>query len=577
MIKRIKLSKFKTIEDIELNLERVNILIGGNNSGKTSILQGIQFGVSIAQTVDLAKNINWKRDEIVRSIEPTELVYSPLREVSALAKGGELKQGKKYDIEILYEKDDGEKTSITVKRGKNRNIVAEIKGKKLGKQLQSMEEPFSIYVPGLAGIPYFEEFKTESIVRKAAARGDANNVLRNILWLLKQDLEGWESFNEELHELFPHIDVHVDFNPKNDEHIEASIVERKVIIKNGTRESVEQRLPIDAAGTGVLQAIQILSYVNVYNPKILVLDEPDAHLHPNNQRKIIKMVVNLAEKKDFQVILSTHSRHIIDELSNQANICWVREGDIIKEDEFDIVNIFMDLGALDKGDLLKNGKIKCVVLTEDSTDINMMEVLLESSGFEMDEVDIWSYNGCTKVDSAILLGAFIKKHAPSTVIVVHRDRDYLLDEEIKEYIHNIESLGLECFITKGSDVESYYLNTKHINFIYSTISTKRCEELIDISTDEKEEKTIKKFINSRTKIELANARKSGKGEVDNGNIALQCMKLYKGDKTYYRHGKLVLKSLKNNLQKEIGENINLIKTSQYISDETLINISKKIW
>ena len=49
----------------------------------------------------------------------------------------------------------------------------------------------------------------------------------------------------------------------------------------------------------------------------------------------------------------------------------------------------------------------------------------------MDEVDIWSYNGCTNIKTAQILAAFIMRHAPATKILIHRDRDYFTDEEIQ--------------------------------------------------------------------------------------------------------------------------------------------------
>ena len=57
MINKITIDNFKSINHIELELDRINILIGGNNSGKTSILQAIQFGCSIMQTINITSNI----------------------------------------------------------------------------------------------------------------------------------------------------------------------------------------------------------------------------------------------------------------------------------------------------------------------------------------------------------------------------------------------------------------------------------------------------------------------------------------------------------------------------------------
>lgn len=120
-----------------------------------------------------------------------------------------------------------------------------------------------MYVPGLAGVPATEPYRTPAALRKAAARGDANAVLRNILWSLRSDNDAWDAFSEHLSRVFPEIIVNSTFDPNVDEYVDVTI-ERQGI-----------KLPIDAAGTGFLQTVQILAYTAKYKPKLLLLDEPD--------------------------------------------------------------------------------------------------------------------------------------------------------------------------------------------------------------------------------------------------------------------------------------------------------------
>ncbi|BCZ46398.1 hypothetical protein psyc5s11_24650 [Clostridium gelidum] len=58
---------------------------------------------------------------------------------------------------------------------------------------------------------------------------------------------------------------------------------------------------------------------------------------------------------------------------------------------------------------------------------------------------------------------------------------------------------------------------------------------------------------------------------------MECIDLYNKDVDRYKHGKLALKALKNNIQKEIGENINLIKLSEFVFDEELSEVAREIW
>src|SRR5262249_27375538 len=144
------------------------------------------------------------------------------------------------------------KTTVTLDKGRGEFIKCGVAGSEIGKMLEPLNPPFSVYVPGLAGIPVFEEHRSAVLVRKAAARGDANNVFRNILWLLRQNAAQWKSFDSDFRRVFPYRWIEVEFKADRDEHINAAIQFQ------GTS------LPIDAAGTGILQAAQILAYVNLY-------------------------------------------------------------------------------------------------------------------------------------------------------------------------------------------------------------------------------------------------------------------------------------------------------------------------
>ena len=43
MLKKIHIENFKSLKDVTLNLQRVNLLIGPNNSGKSNLLKAIVF------------------------------------------------------------------------------------------------------------------------------------------------------------------------------------------------------------------------------------------------------------------------------------------------------------------------------------------------------------------------------------------------------------------------------------------------------------------------------------------------------------------------------------------------------
>jgi ABC-type uncharacterized transport system ATPase subunit len=85
--------------------------------------------------------------------------------------------------------------------------------------------------------------------------------------------------------------------------------------------------PFDAMGTGVLQIIQICAYVNLFNPQLLLLDEPDSHLHPSNQKLLAQTITRVAEK-GCNIIIATHSRHLVGALRKNAKITLMKIGEV---------------------------------------------------------------------------------------------------------------------------------------------------------------------------------------------------------------------------------------------------------
>jgi predicted ATP-dependent endonuclease of OLD family len=59
---------------------------------------------------------------------------------------------------------------------------------------------------------------------------------------------------------------------------------------------------------------------------LLIIDEPEQHLHPQMQEKMLEMIQDIAEKYRLQVIMSTHSPLMIDASTiNAVHRCTTQE------------------------------------------------------------------------------------------------------------------------------------------------------------------------------------------------------------------------------------------------------------
>ncbi|BCV33695.1 ATP-dependent nuclease [Shewanella algae] len=560
MLQSIKIERFKNIDEIEVPLEGINLLIGSNNAGKSSIQQAIQFSVSIAQST-AQQNARWSGDRCPSSLSSESLIYSPLRDIEALAPSGHLQTALEHAIKVTF--NDNSSSTVTIRKGKNKNIATALEGRVLGERLQDIENPYSIIVPGLAGIPSAEEYRPPSVVRKAAAKGDSNSVFRNILLLLTKDQASWNSFKRKFQTVFPDYEIEVKFDPNLDEHIEARVTSNEV------------SLPIDSCGTGILQAIQILAYYYLYKPQLLILDEPDSHLHPNNQRILARLLKQLHDETGCQLIISTHSRHFFESIKNDSKVHWINNCCLVEDSEDIERSILLEIGALDRGDQLRNGEIPCVILTED-TDTDYIELLAEASGFVPDEYQTWSYNGCSNTQVALALNSFINDHAPGTKVVVHRDRDYMSEEEILTYKQNLEPVGILVFVTEGNDAESHFINANHISQLYPQTNVERVQELINECLDERRDKILEKYINTIYNRKLQESYRGGE-KPNPGAIFRNCTSDFDGDRLRYMHGKTVESALRGKLQAEVGQNVDLCKLSEHICNDTLSNFAQEVW
>lgn len=564
-INTVTIRRFKQLEDIPISLQDITVLIGANNSGKSSVLQAIHFAVSIAQSAKLiGEGVSWANDKFQLSFNPSQLIYSPIADVMFLANGGTLQEAPASRVEIVFADSTGAQCTVGLKRGRNRNIAVSIEGRQLGERLMDFEHPFTVYAPGLAGISKEERYLSPGVVRRIVARGDANLVLRNVLRMLSKDLTAWSMFIEDMQTIFLGINITVTFDDNTDENVQAFFQ-----MPDGPR------LPIDAAGTSILQASQILAYIALFRPSVLILDEPDSHLHPDNQRALCDLVYRLAPQRGFQALISTHSRHVLDAMRNRSSVIWLSRGRQVVEPDMSMTAMLLELGALDSVDYFADGEIRCVVATED-THKEPLKALLWSNGFHEEDTEVASYTGCSKIDSAKVLGGFLREKAPHVRLVVHRDRDYMSPDKAAQFEQDLTNFGVGAFLTALSDVEGYFLNSEHLSFLNPAVTVQRVQELIDQATLEVKSKSVEALVNLRT-AESFQQRRNGGGSPNHGEIALTAIADYDANPSEYRRGKIVLGKATALLQQELGNNPRIFLPSPHLECTPLRVLSQAIW
>src|SRR3546814_2544292 len=106
-----------------------------------------------------------------------------------------------------------------------------------------------------------------------------------------------------------------------------------------------------------------------------------------------------------------------------------------------------------------------------------------------------AYNGAGNINAALGLATALKARHPQVEILIHRDRDYLSDEKAKAIEADIRKVGAHPFISAGVDIESHFLDIKHLNELCGgAISEPALSAMLDEATQECEADSIERLI-----------------------------------------------------------------------------------
>ncbi len=560
---KIKIDKFKKIDSVEVDLRALNIFIGTNNSGKSSFIQGIQFAISSAQTLRI-KNVPWRSqsDSQTLNLDSTDFLYTPTRHIENLYHGKRLvtsrKRSDRVSMNFLFS-DDSE-TSINVSRGKNGGFATVVTGKVLGSKVNDIDNPFCVYVPGIAGIPIQEKFEVPIAIKKSATRGDSNNYLRNILLDISKSESKWNAFSYSVNQIYSGIILKVEFRDSVSEFIDVYVINDNI------------ELPLDSIGTGLLQTIQIFAYIEYFNPRIILLDEPDSHLHPTKQKHLANELLRRTnENEHLKVVFSTHSRYILETLENIANVVHFQNGNSFPDIQGS--KILLDIGAADAEYLFSKKNLKYIVVTEDKVDnISEKKAFLKNfliaNELAEDEFVLHSYEGCTKVDFAKILEGFVRKQIPGVKVIVHIDRDQKVDgdRDLIKLEDDCEKRGLLLFVTKFQEVESYFCQPEHIAEIYGLdfrVCSNAYNDFVSSLAEETKRKLTNFVLRQRKDLSLNND-----GQQDIAIVNELVERWYAQFKNELCPGKELLGKIKNEIQEVHRLDPNkIIERSEFLKDE----------
>ncbi len=461
MISSIYFENFKVLEKFSISIKNFNILVGINNSGKSTILDALRILQGAyryasrykPKYINLPNNSTVLGWEIPDSSIPIQLVnvQTDLSDEPAIIKYKFNK--KKHLIIHLYKERqtilsfdyDGElpKTAVAFRKLFNLNLAI---------------------VPTLAPFETDEDLVDEQYLNRWSGSRRASRLFRNIWY---QYPEEFDKFRSKVESTWEGMSISEPEKPE-------------MFSKKLTMFFQENRITreISWAGFGFQVWLQLLTHIiKNRNADIIVIDEPEIYLHPDLQHKILGILM----ETESIILLATHSSEIINEAEPNEVLVVDRSYRSARrlnnlsglQNASDLIgsNQNINLTRLARGKKILFVEGKDIKLLNKLAKVANYSGLLEKTNLTVIPIEGFSQNervSGTKWTFSKIISEDIK-------IMALFDRDYRCNEEIEDFEKRLGKYASYVHVLSRKEIENYLLSIKPIEKAINANLRKRSE------------------------------------------------------------------------------------------------------
>jgi putative ATP-dependent endonuclease of the OLD family len=428
-ISLVEISKFRSVESGNFSFDNITAIVGQNNSGKSTIMRALNSFFN-------------PKEELIHYINETNL-YTTKRTIPRITiTFNSVPNNSIYSSHIFN-------GSLTIKQEYNKQKrKLDYYVVKNGTSQMASEE----LIDKLLVDVQFVLIPTD---RNARHRGDEKSVLRTLLDTF------FATHTEKRDTLSPKVKDAFKYLKKNALSKVANGIEELYLANKGFKIEIDSRYPLnyelflndlaikiieddqdfklEECGSGVqsLVAISIYRYLANLNHTnyIIGIEEPEINLHPQAQKELIFALLDEVNNNDLQILFTTHSTVLIDELDHTKIVLVRKEIDekrsfktTIHQLQPDFWNNYnIQVLQYDKFHKFRNSEFffsNHVIVTESPTDSEVFRNLLKQKGIVIERhgISVLELSGISSLKYAFYLLRDL--NIPKTMII---DKDFFFN------------------------------------------------------------------------------------------------------------------------------------------------------
>lgn len=323
MLEKVKLHNFKSHKDTELNFDnsRIHALVGQNSSGKTSVLQALHY-LSLLANSSFANIFQYER-------EPQFLTTIGQNNMSVTVSGF-LGYKSRTDWEASYnwtqrvnppwypraswkvDREPGNAQGWSSSLSDAKYPIPESLRYSVHLKLVATNLAKAAYSDAITPLVEFDGSGLAPTLDYL--RDEAPDKFQSLQEMLKRIVPGVREVGVKRAKVMVNRQRLIEVGGKSISYEESQeIAGQEVVLDMNTG----KRIPAHSISEGTMLALGLLTVLmNPNQPNLVLLDDVEQGLHPKAQRELIAVFKEIIQQNNnLQIIFSTHSPYIVDELT----------------------------------------------------------------------------------------------------------------------------------------------------------------------------------------------------------------------------------------------------------------------